>query len=212
MRVAIGCPGCKRSISVQEEALGKWIACPRCGMEFAAMRSEPTTEAPEIEYIEPRPGSPLLVVGWSLAGIFFLLSLIFGIVAAKSSSHAQAMWAKVPQSSQSRAQEVSKHEDTAVTAISWLFVFWVIIVLYLVILILMLAWVARDSRNRGVDGGAVWVIAVFITGVVGLLVYLASRPHGILIVCEHCNNKKLNFAKLCPHCGYGEAKRRKVET
>jgi len=27
---------------------------------------------------------------------------------------------------------------------------------------LLLAWVAKDTRNRGVDGGAVWVFVVLV--------------------------------------------------
>jgi len=77
----------------------------------------------------------------------------------------------------------------------------VLLVLYLVLVILLMAWVAKDCRNRGIDGGAVWVFVIFLTGVVGLLVYLASRPHGMLTTCAHCQNRRLNYAKTCPHCG-----------
>jgi hypothetical protein len=42
---------------------------------------------------------------------------------------------------------------------------------------------------------------ILFTHWVGLLVYLASRPHGVLAPCPHCMNKKLAVARLCPHCG-----------
>jgi hypothetical protein len=74
-------------------------------------------------------------------------------------------------------------------------------VAYVVLVILLLAWVARDARNRGVDGGAVWVFIILLTGVVGLIVYVAARPHGMLTSCGVCRNKRLVHAKLCPHCG-----------
>jgi hypothetical protein len=74
-------------------------------------------------------------------------------------------------------------------------------ILYLVSAVLLLAWVAKDAKNRGIDGGAVWVIVILFTHWIGLLVYLASRPSGHLIVCGRCRNKKLNYVLSCPHCG-----------
>jgi hypothetical protein len=78
-------------------------------------------------------------------------------------------------------------------------------VLLLVLQILVLAWVARDTRARGVDGGAVWVLIVLCTPIIGLLVYLASRPHGPLAACARCGNKRLQAALACPHCGQASA-------
>jgi hypothetical protein len=72
---------------------------------------------------------------------------------------------------------------------------------YLVGTILLMAWVAKDCRARGVDGGALWVMIIFFTGFVGLLVYLASRPFGTLVICHRCGNKRLMAAVICPHCG-----------
>jgi hypothetical protein len=73
---------------------------------------------------------------------------------------------------------------------------------YLVGLILTLTWVAPDCRNRGVDGGAVWILVIVLLHWVGLLVYLASRPHGMLTICTTCGNKRLVHARACPHCGH----------
>jgi len=72
---------------------------------------------------------------------------------------------------------------------------------YILGLILILAWVAKDARNRGIDGGAMWVIVCLVLHFVGLLVYLASRPHGMLSPCHVCGNQRLQYARLCPHCG-----------
>jgi hypothetical protein len=66
--------------------------------------------------------------------------------------------------------------------------------------VLMLVFVVRDCRNRGVDNGALWMLVVANTHFVGLLVYLASRPHGSLIGCEHCGNRRLPYVAVCPHC------------
>jgi hypothetical protein len=83
----------------------------------------------------------------------------------------------------------------------WWLIAIVLCILYVVLVVLLMAWVAKDCRNRGIDGGAVWVLVIFLTGVIGLLVYLASRPHGMLTACSVCFNQRLVYARTCPHCG-----------
>jgi hypothetical protein len=77
----------------------------------------------------------------------------------------------------------------------------VLLIIYVVTLTLILAWVARDARARSVDGAAMWVLLIFLSHVVGLLVYMASRPYGVLVPCYRCGNKRLQAARSCPHCG-----------
>lgn len=77
----------------------------------------------------------------------------------------------------------------------------VVVVLLIVSAILMAVWVIQDCRNRSVENGFLWMFLIMGTHFVGLLVYLASRPHGSLIRCERCGNKRLAFVGVCPHCG-----------
>ncbi|MCC7500105.1 MAG: PLDc N-terminal domain-containing protein [Bryobacterales bacterium] len=78
----------------------------------------------------------------------------------------------------------------------------VIIILALIALnIYLLVWVARDAKARGLDNSVLWMILVLITGVVGLIIYLLSRPKGELIACASCGNKRLQVSAKCPHCG-----------
>jgi len=81
-----------------------------------------------------------------------------------------------------------------------------VVIAILVVSILLLVWVARDAKNRGVDNPVLWLILVFFTGIIGLIIYLAVRPTGNLILCEHCPNKKLPYALTCPHCGKADAR------
>jgi uncharacterized membrane protein YhaH (DUF805 family) len=71
----------------------------------------------------------------------------------------------------------------------------------LVVQIVLLVWVARDSKSRGMDGAVIWMIFVFLVPIIGLVVYLFSRPQGNLKKCESCGNKRLEAAAKCPHCG-----------
>jgi hypothetical protein len=77
------------------------------------------------------------------------------------------------------------------------------VLIFLLTLILIIAWVVRDARARGTDG-AIWVIVLLASHVLGLLVYLASRPAGQLVPCVHCGNPRLQSMRLCPVCGRGK--------
>lgn len=69
--------------------------------------------------------------------------------------------------------------------------------------IALLVWVARDAKARGMDSAILWMLLVFCTSIVGLIIYLLSRPKGDLVRCPNCNNQKLQAAMRCPHCGFG---------
>lgn len=67
--------------------------------------------------------------------------------------------------------------------------------------IILLVWVARDAKNRGMDNSVLWMVLVMITGLVGLIIYLCVRPQGSVVECPHCKNKRLQVSAKCPHCG-----------
>jgi hypothetical protein len=77
----------------------------------------------------------------------------------------------------------------------------VFIVILIVINIALLVWVARDAKNRGMDGAVIWMLLVMFTSFLGLIIYLFSRPKGFVIYCGHCGNKRLQASAKCPHCG-----------
>ena len=67
--------------------------------------------------------------------------------------------------------------------------------------IALLVWVARDAKSRGMDSAVLWMLLVFFTNIVGLIVYLLVRPQGNLVQCPNCGNKRLQASVKCPHCG-----------
>ena len=77
----------------------------------------------------------------------------------------------------------------------------VLIVGSIVLSIALLIWVARDAKNRGMDNAVMWMILVFFTNVLGLIIYIFSRPQGDLVECPTCKNKRLQASAKCPHCG-----------
>ncbi len=69
--------------------------------------------------------------------------------------------------------------------------------------IALLVRVARDAKARGMDTPIGWMVLVFFTSFIGLIIYNFSRPQGNLVQCPNCKNKKLQAMLKCPHCGYG---------
>ncbi|MGI8639822.1 MAG: PLDc N-terminal domain-containing protein [Pyrinomonadaceae bacterium] len=67
--------------------------------------------------------------------------------------------------------------------------------------IALLVWVARDAKARGMDNSVLWMALVLFTSVLGLVIYIFSRPQGELIQCLHCGNKRLGTSAKCPTCG-----------
>lgn len=74
---------------------------------------------------------------------------------------------------------------------------------FLALSIALLVWVARDAKARGMDSAVLWMLLVFCTNLIGLLIYVLSRPQGNLIPCPNCGNKRLQASVKCPHCGIG---------
>ena len=80
----------------------------------------------------------------------------------------------------------------------------VILFIFLAILainIAILVWVARDAKARRMDSSVLWMILVMVTGPIGLVIYLYSRPKGVLVACPSCGNKRMEASAQCPHCG-----------
>jgi hypothetical protein len=74
-------------------------------------------------------------------------------------------------------------------------------VIIVVLDILLLVWVARDAKARGLDNGVLWMLLVFFTSFVGLIIYLLARPQGNVVECPNCHNNRLQASVKCPHCG-----------
>jgi hypothetical protein len=74
-------------------------------------------------------------------------------------------------------------------------------ILLIALNIALLVWVARDAKARGMDNAVLWMVLVLFTSVLGLIIYIFSRPQGELAQCPHCGNKRLASSAKCPTCG-----------
>lgn len=74
------------------------------------------------------------------------------------------------------------------------------VVCLVVLNIALLVFVARDAKNRKMDSSVIWMLLVMVTGPVGFLIFMLSRPQGSLVVCGDCGGSRLQASKTCPHC------------
>lgn len=99
-------------------------------------------------------------------------------------------------------QPTPEEEAAACAACGALGTFAILIpIVFFALNIALLVWVARDAKSRGMDSAVLWMILVMFTSVIGLVIYLFSRPQGELMQCSHCNNRRLKASAKCPHCG-----------
>jgi uncharacterized OB-fold protein len=50
------------------------------------------------------------------------------------------------------------------------------------------------------DSAVLWMILVMFTSVIGLILYIFSRPQGAVVRCRNCGNNRLQASMKCPHC------------
>jgi hypothetical protein len=121
---------------------------------------------------------------------FFSISRQLGLILKASCATAMMLLFSTP-------LFAAQNDNTLGFACGGLFLFFAII---FIINILILVWVARDAKARD-NSSMGWLILVLVAGPIGLIVYLLARPKGEIIVCQHCNNKKLAAMVKCPTCG-----------
>lgn len=83
-------------------------------------------------------------------------------------------------------------------------------IIMLIIGIVLAIWVYKDAEKRG-SSGALWLIIVIFTGIIGLIIWLVVRPPiggkpqqqgpGTGRVCPNCGRPIPMDARTCPYCG-----------
>ena len=69
------------------------------------------------------------------------------------------------------ARPMGQQEDVGMFAIG---AFCMVYVVIFIVWIILAIWVYRDAQERGMSG-ALWLIIVLITGIIGLIIYLVVR-------------------------------------
>lgn len=198
----VNCPRCGRLIQLAASDLHLTIECLSCGQRFTIQDQAPPpvrfppTDSPTFEDEHPASTGPkagLLIA--VIGGVFLIFFFCAGLLAVVANRHTATPGALSPDATDAVA-------SGSLLGLSMLF--WGTIcgffIVYWLLVILGLAWVAKDAKARGMEG-ALWVIIVLISGILGLLVYLVARPAGLLVACPRCTNRRLHTSRLCPHCG-----------
>src|SRR5579871_6572213 len=214
------CPGCGRTIPLQPHELSLTVECARCNTRFTPkgpgmpppVRHAPGESAetgrqslgyasayPDYRPARTAPSMKIAVGGIACLGLFAIVLVIL-IAFALSGNQGKRPAPDRRAGQEDRQAPVLQIEPASPNTAAWagigfmafLCIFFLAIA-WLVGVILALIYVAKDSRSRGQDSGPMWIIVLLLTGVIGLLIYLASRPAGALIVCHHCHNKRLTY-------------------
>lgn len=225
----IYCPYCKNLLKVTEKAFGKTVPCPICQQPIA-VPSAPATPSglqrqesgfPEVtaqgsgwsQEGKGRRAKITAVVAGGVVGLLFLV--VFATWAFMRSgptdAHApkagfrgfEPTDAEAPETGSRRFEPNGANSPEAGCAACGT-VMAILVVCSIAILVLniaLLVWVARDAKARGMDSAVVWMLLVMFTGLLGLLIYIFSRPQGNVLPCPTCGNKRLQASARCPHCG-----------
>ena len=82
-------------------------------------------------------------------------------------------------------------------------------IIWFIIAILIAVWVYRDAEKRD-SSGALWLIIVIFTGIIGLIIWLIVRPPiggkkkaatDSERRCPNCGRVIPDDARTCPYCG-----------
>ena len=143
-----------------------------------------------------------------------LLFILCGFVAIPATSHAQTPTPSYQQQGQQRQltpaerAQIERQNEEAAKAVGGactvcgggIATMGLVFVVLVALNIALLIWVARDAKSRGMDSSILWMFLVMFTSVVGLVIYLFSRPQGELIQCPYCKGQRLKVSATCPHC------------
>lgn len=200
------CPSCAAPIAIDSDYCHSHIFCQKCGRKLLApppVRSQtplqPSSKYQQFSFAIPAK-SPVKTIAYSVLGFVGMAVLVLIIVAIPKMRYEQSM-----KQLQRESQVVHNNKSTTSAEVGIDPIMGSLCLCGLPIALVFgyiatLVWVVRDCRNRSVDNGIMWMILIALSFIFGLMIYLASRPSGSLVICEKCGNKRLPYVRFCPHC------------
>jgi len=210
----ICCPYCGNLLKATEQALGRTVPCPVCQRPIT-VPSASTTPAGGQRQESAFPVVASQSSGWSredqrrktriwaavaggVVGLLFVVAFATWAVTRPGPGDENAPEAGI---AEFEPTGTGSPEAGCAACGTVMAVFVAGLIAIVVLNIALLVWVARDAKARGMDSAVVWMLLVMFTGLLGLLIYIFSRPQGNVLPCPTCGNKRLQASARCPHCG-----------
>jgi len=81
----------------------------------------------------------------------------------------------------------------------WLIMMVVMLAISITVIVLIFKFIKKDATARGMPN-ANSIPWLALLGLIGLVIYLLTRPQGTVVPCPHCNQGRMQGLPVCPHC------------
>jgi uncharacterized oligopeptide transporter (OPT) family protein len=75
-----------------------------------------------------------------------------------------------------------------------------IFAIFITVIVLIFKYIKKDAIARGMPN-ANSVCWLALLGLLGLLIYVLTRPQGNILPCPHCGKGRMQGLPRCPNCG-----------
>ncbi len=85
-----------------------------------------------------------------------------------------------------------------VMLVIYLLVLLFIFAIAIVVIVVIFKYIKKDALARGDNPNKAWFALL---GLLGLLIYVLTRPQGNVFPCQSCGQSRMQGLPRCPHCG-----------
>lgn len=81
----------------------------------------------------------------------------------------------------------------------WLVMMAVSLAIGITVIVLIYKYIKKDATARGMPN-ANNICWLALLGLIGLVIYLLTRPQGNVLPCPRCDQPRMQGLPVCPHC------------
>ena len=83
-------------------------------------------------------------------------------------------------------------------ALIYILIIFAMLAIAVVVMVIIFRYIKRDAIARGDNPSKAWFALL---GLIGLLIYVLTRPQGNVMPCPNCGQSRMQGLPRCPHCG-----------